>query len=223
MSVTSPRIAAVAAALALVAAPMTAQAQLPGQVVPASEIKAGSYSLDKAHAAITFVVNHLGFSDFFGRFDSFDATLTYDPANPEATGLEVMVDPASVNTNVPALDDHMRNEDFFHVEEYPEVTFTATEVSLIDDRSGTITGDLTILGETRPVQLEVTFNGAGVHPFNKKYVMGFNATTTIKRSDFGMDGYVPAIGDEVTLMIAAEFIHDGEGDSDAADETDAAE
>lgn len=199
----SPRAIAPALAI-LITLPIAACAQ-PGQMVPSGEVPAGQYQLDPTHASILFRVNHMGFADFYGRFDRFDASIDWDPAAPEAARLSVSVDPASVNTNVEALDEHMASDDLFDAANHPEIRFTATGITITGDSSGTLTGDLTMLGETRPVTLDVTFQGAGTHPMSGLYTIGFSAETEIMRSDWGLTEWSPFVGDAVTLLITAEF------------------
>jgi polyisoprenoid-binding protein YceI len=168
-----------------------------------------AFDTDAAHTDILFFVSHFGYSNSFGSFNDFDIDLTFDQANPEKSSLSVTVRPASVQTTVPKLDDHLRAPDFFNVEAHPEVTFVATDIAVTGDNTGTVTGDLTMLGVTKPITLDVTFNKAAAHPINKRPAVGFSAVGTVKRTDFGMTTYAPAIGDEVKLMIEYEGFQSG--------------
>jgi len=163
-----------------------------------------TYETDVAHTDILFMVSHFGYSNSFGSFGDFDVKLTFDQENPEASKLDVVVRPESVSTTVPALDEHLRKDDFFAVETYPTVTFTATDITVTGENTGNVTGDLTLLGVTKPITLAVTFNKAAPHPIMKKPAVGFSAVGTIKRTDFGMDTFAPAVGDEVKLIIEYE-------------------
>jgi polyisoprenoid-binding protein YceI len=179
-----------------------------GSALAAPDLKtvtAGDYKLDPSHTSISFNVNHLGFSSFASRFDKVDGTLTFDPAKVEASKLAVTIDAASVNTNSAKLDDELRKADNFNVAKFPTMTFTATKIERTSETTGKVTGDFTMLGVTKPVTLDVTFFGAGEHPFYKKPVVGFTATGMLLRSEFGMKTWLPMVGDEVTFRISAEF------------------
>ena len=177
------------------AAPTTSLADAPG----------GKYLLDKTHASIVFSISHLGFSQYKGRFNDFDATLFLDKTGIEKSGVKVTVDVASVDTNNTTLEGKLRSDTFFDTKKYPEASFNSTSFEKLSDTKGTLKGMLSLHGVTRPVTLDVTLNGIGVNPFSKKPTIGFAATTSIKRSDFGIKEYLPAVGDDVTLMIDAEF------------------
>jgi polyisoprenoid-binding protein YceI len=168
-----------------------------------------AYETDAAHTDILFLVSHFGYSNSFGSFGDFDIDLAFDQENPENSTLSVVVRPVSVDTTVPKLDEHLRKADFFGVDANPEVTFVATEIKITGEKTGTVTGDLTLLGVTKPITLDVTFNKAAPHPIAKRPAVGFSATGTIKRTDFGMDTYAPAIGDDVKLIIEYEGFQAG--------------
>ena len=103
------------------------------------------------------------------------------------------------------MDAHLKSPDFFDAAKFPTASFKSTKIEVTGPSSGKITGDLTLHGVTKPVTLNASFNGGGINPMSKAYVLGFNATGTVKRSEFGISTYVPAVGDEVTLTISAEF------------------
>jgi len=117
----------------------------------------------------------------------------------------IVIDVASIDTGFKKRDDHLRSPDFFNAVEFPEITFKSTKITF-KGKGATLVGDLTIKGVTKSVQLDVSSINCGVHPFNKKDVCGFDARTRFKRSDFGIKYALPAVGDEVTLMIEAEAI-----------------
>ncbi len=164
------------------------------------------YNFDKAHTQILFFVNHLGFSNSQGEFHDYDGSFEFNPSDPEYSKVEVVIKTASIDMDDEKWNAHMRNKDFFNVEEFPTMTFKSTKIEKIDNKKGQLTGDLTLLGVTKPVTLDVIFNKAGVHTFNQKYVAGFSAKTTIKRSDFGMKYGLPLIGNDVNIMIEVEGI-----------------
>lgn len=167
---------------------------------------AGQYELEKSHASITFKVRHMGFADYTMRFNDFDATLDLNPASPEKSKLDATIKPASLDSNNPKLTEHTSNKDFFDVAKYPTITFKSTAIEKTGANTGKVTGDLTMHGVTKPVTLDVTFNNGGQHMMFKKYDLGFSATTTIKRSEFGMGYGIPMVGDEVHAAIEVEML-----------------
>lgn len=165
---------------------------------------ADSYTLDPAHTYPNFTVSHLGFSTMHGRFGKTSGTLTMD--REKGTGsVEVVIDTASVDTGFKKRDDHLRSPDFFNAVEFPQITFKSTKVSFAG-KGAKVEGNLTMKGVTKPVTLDVASINCGVHPFSKKDVCGFDATATIKRSDFGITYGTPAIGDEISLDIEVEAV-----------------
>ncbi|MBW7912062.1 MAG: polyisoprenoid-binding protein [Alphaproteobacteria bacterium] len=201
--------AAVMAAASLTALPASAQDM---QMTPWKDMPAGVYTIDKYHASLTWKVMHAGLSNYTARFKSFDADITFDPADITKSKVSAKIDPASLETDfVPTAEkDFNKNlvtqEQWFNAGKYPDITFTSTKIEVTGDNTGKIHGDLTFLGVTKPVVLDATFNGAyALQPFSKKPAMGFSATTSLSRSDFGMSTYVPMIGDKVEIAIEAEF------------------
>lgn len=168
----------------------------------------GSYSLDKSHATVIFQIMHLGYSNYVGRFNSFDARLTLDATDPRKSSVEATITPASVDTNNPELQDKLRGEYYFNVAQFPEIKFVSKSITLMNANSGVIVGDLTMLGVTKPVTLQVTLNGAGMNAYASVYTVGFTANTVIKRSDWGLKTLIPQVGDEVKISINAEFHRD---------------
>ena len=175
------------------------------QTIEPARLEAGAYRLDPDHFSLVWKVSHLGFSQFVGRFDRVDATLDFDPANPAASRLEVMVDTASVSSRVPALDEVLRGSGWLDTASFPRAVFRSTSITPTGPATGTVTGDLTLRGVSRPVTLAVTFNGGADNFLTGRYTLGFAAKGTIKRSEFGVTNLIPAIGDEVELEIQAEF------------------
>ena len=178
-------------------------ALLPVTVMAATE----SYTVDPLHTFPNFTINHLGFSTMHGRFGKTTGKLTID--KDKGTGsVEVVIDAASVNTGYDKRDDHLRSPDFLNANEFPELTYKSTKVSINKDSSAVVEGNLTISGVTKPVSLKVKSMHCGINPMDPKkeqYRCGFDAETTIKRSDFGMTSYVPMVGDEVKIIISTEF------------------
>ena len=161
---------------------------------------ADTYTIDPSHTYAHFGVSHLGFSTMRGRIDSTGGTFTIDG---NSGSVSVDLDPASVDTGHDKRDDHLRSPDFLNVVEFPEMKFESTSVSL-EEGGGSIDGNLTLMGQTNPVTLEITYWNCGEHPFSKKPTCGFDATTMIKRSDFGSEYGAPGVGDEMAIWIEIE-------------------
>jgi polyisoprenoid-binding protein YceI len=194
-------IAALALGLA-VAQPVLAQA------APVNA-PAGAYELDKTHASITWRVKHLGLSMYTARFTSFDSEITLDPKTPTNSSVTVTIDPNSVRTDFPFPEkedfDKVVAERFLAAKEHPAISFRSTALKATGPTTGQLTGDLTMRGVTRPVTLDVTLNGAMEHPFRKVPVLGFSARGNLKRSEFGDKELLGPIGDDVELLIEAEY------------------
>lgn len=193
------------AAYGLAAALMMAPAALAQTTKVPAEVKAGAYVADPSHSKVTWTVSHFGFSTYTGQFAGVTANLKLDPANLGATALDATIQTAAVGTLNPALDNHLKSPNFLDVAKFPTATFKATSVKSTGAATADITGDLTLHGVTKPVVLQATFNQAGLSPVDKKYTVGFSAKAVVKRSDFGIKTYVPAISDDVTLHIDTEF------------------
>lgn len=181
-----------------------AQASAPTTALTAQD--SGKYRLDQEHASIIFTIRHLGFSNYTGRFNQFDATLNLDAANLEKSSVKVTVNPASVDVHNSTLEATLADTEFFDTEKFPEAVFVSTRVEKTSATTLDIHGDLTLRGVTKPIVLKAIFNGVGDDPFVRKRKLGFSATTSLRRSDFGMSAYLPDVGDLVKLTIEAEFI-----------------
>ena len=196
-----PRRSAAIAAFAL-ALPLTAVAASSN----VSDLEKGRYAVDKKHASLVARVSHMGVSLYTLRFDTLDATFDYDPSHPENTKVQASVDPASLDVGA----DYSKEfaEEFLSVSKFPTATFASTSIQPGAGNQGTMTGNLTLMGVTKPVTFNVTLVGTGHEvtpiPFGRR-AAGFEATTTIKRSDFGSTYLSNLVGDEVTLTIEAEF------------------
>ncbi len=167
-------------------------------------IPSGKYGLDKTHAYITFSYSHLGFSTPHVGFDSFDVAVDLDAKQLQKSSVNVTIDAASINTRVAEFDDHIKGEDYFDVEQFPQITFASTGIKMTGDNTARITGDLTIKGITRAVTLDATINKAGNHPFANKPTLGMSAQTKVSRTEWGLGRAVPMVGDEVTIDITVE-------------------
>lgn len=195
--------AAVATSAALLFA-VAAPAAVPASPDPKA-VEAGRYAVETSHTRVQFSVSHFGFSDWYGDFSGVTGTLVLDPANPAASKVDIMIPVASVTTTNATVDGHLRSAEWFDADKFPTIRFVSTKVVPTAPNKAQITGDLTFHGVTRVVVLDTVFNGAGVNPLSKAYTVGFNATTVINRSDFGVKTYVPMVGDETTIRISAAF------------------
>lgn len=169
--------------------------------------KADTYVIDTkmAHASINFNIKHLGYSNLRGRFDKFEGEFTFDEANPEASSVMVTIDTSSVNSNHAERDNHLRSADFLNVSEYPTATFKSTKVTVNGDGQGVITGDLTLNGVTRSVDIVASHIGGGQDPWGG-HRQGFTGTTTIALADYGIDFNLGPASKEVELTLEVEGI-----------------
>jgi len=163
------------------------------------------YVVDAKHTYASFEINHLGLSTARGTFDRTSGTITLDTAMGEGY-IEIVIETASVDTGLAKRDQHLRAAEFFNVEKYPTMTFVSTTLRFDENRLTGADGNLTMLGKTRPVSLDVTRFNCVQHPIHKKSACGADAVTSIRRSDWGMTTYVPMIGDEVTIRIGIEAL-----------------
>ncbi|HEY3797890.1 MAG TPA: YceI family protein [Caulobacteraceae bacterium] len=191
-------------AICLALALATPAAAAPSSQV--SDIAAGHYVLDPRHGSVMAKVLHMGVSIYTVRFDVYDASFDWDPAHPEATRLSASVDPASLDVGA----DYSKEfaEEFLSVSKFPKATFVATTLQDQGGGKGTMTGDLTLMGVTKPVTFQVSFVGTGHEPLPLPFgvrAAGFSATTTFKRSDYGSTYLNNLVGDDITLDIEAEF------------------
>lgn len=170
-----------------------------------AQVQSGIYVLDPAHGKITWSVDHLGFSTYVGQFTDVVANLDLNVQNPSASRLNATVMMDSVGTFSDGLDKHLKTADFFDTAKHPAATFRATGIRLVDRDTAKISGNLTLRGVTKPIEIEADFNQAGVNPLDKVYSVGFDGRAKIKRSDFGINYGLPAVGDEITLHLEAEF------------------
>jgi polyisoprenoid-binding protein YceI len=164
-----------------------------------------SYMLDKTHTEIRFSWSHLGVSRMSGTILDYQGKLDFDAAAPERSSFAFTARTDSLWTHVAALDDILKGPDFFNAGKFPEIGFKSTKVEKTGEKTGRITGDLTIKGVTRPVTLDVRLNFKGLYPYLNKPALGFSASTTINRSDFGIDKGVPAVSDEIRISIETEM------------------
>lgn len=165
---------------------------------------AADYTIDPTHTHVLFMVDHLGFSKMIGLFTDTSGTIGFDAANPTASKLSVVVKTASLQTQFAPRDADLKGADWFNAAEFPEMTFAGASYAKTDDKTGKVTGNLTLLGVTKPITLDVTLNKAGTRPTDKAEAVGFSARGSFNRSDFGMKTYIPYIGDKVDVIIETE-------------------
>lgn len=197
--------------LAGLAAASIAVAQMPSEVPGKPDPKAvvaGTYKVEPLHTQVGFSILHLGYNPFMGLFSGASGTLVLDPARPSAAKLDVTIPVASIYTTVDELTQHLKGADWFDTARYPNASFTSTAVE-VRGTEARISGNLTLHGVTKPIDIYATFVGAGTHPMTKAPAIGFAGHATIKRSDFGVSNGIPFVGDEVNLTITAAFDRTG--------------
>jgi polyisoprenoid-binding protein YceI len=162
------------------------------------------YNLDASHSQIVFSYDHLGYSTTYGMFSGFEGEITFDQEDPAASSVSVSMPVASMITGWEARLGHFMSPDFFDAAEDELVSFTSTSIEVTGENTALITGDLTLNDVTKSVVLDAKLNAVGEHPMAKKAWAGFDATTTLLRSDYGLGQFTPFISDEVSVMISIE-------------------
>lgn len=175
-------------------------------VASSTAVAADKYVFEPTHSQVNLSYMHLGLSVQTQQLRTVSGELLLDAADLTKSSVDVTIDMNSIDTGVAKFDEHIKSKDFFDTAQFPTATFKSTAVAAAGEGKLKVTGDLTLHGVTKPVVLDVTVNKLGEHPMAKKPAAGFNATTKVLRSDFGLGGYVPAVGDEVTISIASEFL-----------------
>lgn len=165
---------------------------------------AAKYAIDPTHTQVEFTYSHFGFSNITGRFDQVTGEFDLNTKDLAKSKISVEIPISSISTGVDKLDAHLQGPDFFDAGKFPTAGFKSTMVHVVNDRQLHVMGDLTIHGVTRPATLDVTVNRLAEHPMRKIPSAGFDAVTTIKRSDFGVGAYAPAVSDDVTITITLE-------------------
>ena len=183
----------------------------PDQTSEVTEVRAGQYVLDPNHASLIWKLNHLGFSTFIGTFNEFEASLDFDPEDIENASLEVVINTSSLDVDIPEFEDELRGDNWFDVAVFPQAVYRTTRfVESIDEDTFLFEGDLTLLGTTAPVNLEVNFHGGGRNFLTRSYTVGFSGSAKFNRSDFGLDRFTSfGVGDEIDLEIHVEFMDAG--------------
>ena len=172
-----------------------------------TELLAETYAIDKGHSAVQFSVRHI-VSRTSGRFNDFTGRISYDPAHPAKMAASATIQVGSIDTESQKRDGHLKSADFFDVANHPTINFKSTSAES-NGESILLSGDLTMHGVTKKVELPVEILGVGVHPMNQKKVVGLTTEITLKRSDFGVNSWTdPAniVGDEVKVSLTIEAI-----------------
>jgi polyisoprenoid-binding protein YceI len=197
-----------AAAVSLACLAAVAGTSIARQESKEAPAKTVAFKVDPVHSGVVFGIGHVGVSRFYGTFNAPTGTFLIDPANPSASSIEVVVETEKVNTGSSKRDDHLRSPDFFNAKEFPTMTFKSASFEKGAGKTMTVKGDLTMLGQTKAVTAAVEFLGEG--ETRQGYKAGFEATFTIKRSEFGMTKYLEgnALGDEVKLIVAIEGVRE---------------
>lgn len=194
--------------LALLAACTSVAAALlrPDVSTEITKVKAGDYALDPAHASVLFRINHLGFSTYIGRFETFDASLTGDAADPAGSSVEAVIDMTTLDVANAPFANELMGAEWFDAARFPQAVFKSTSVVMTGETTAKVDGNLTLHGATAPVTLDVTFNGAAYDRLRGADVAGFSATTTIDRTVFGVSRFSGLVTDAVDIEIQAEFL-----------------
>ncbi len=166
------------------------------------------YKLDKSHTAVTFMVDHLGYSMTHGFFTKFDADIEYDPDAPENSSIVFTIDAASIDTLWEARDKHVRNKDFLDVEKHPEIIFRSRKIDMTGEKTARLIGDLTIIGQTREEVFDVTMRKSAPSPLpglDGRVVTGFEIKGEIDRTEYGMKYAAGAVGNKIPILMSVEI------------------
>lgn len=171
-----------------------------------TELRAGQYTIDSDHASVLWKINHLGFSTFIGRFNDIEASLDFDPENIENSSVEVIINTAGLDINNPEFAEELRGSNWFDVENFPQAVYRTTSFLESNENTFVFEGELTLLGVTAPVTLNVVFNGGGRNFLTRKYTLGFSGSANFQRSVFGLSRFTSfGVGDDINLEIHIEF------------------
>lgn len=199
---------AAASALLLVAAPagVAFSQQMPPPVYDAAQVPAGHYVVDAHHATLSVTVQHMGLAHSTFRLDKVDASFDYDPAKPDASKVSATIDANSFDQGDPAISTQFAKE-FLDAPNHPQITFASTSLKRTGKNRGVLAGNLTLAGVTKPVALNVTFDGFRPASNFGGARTGFSATGVVKRSDFGIGAKMPpaAIADDINVILEIEF------------------
>ncbi|MDF0752128.1 YceI family protein [Marinobacter sp. 71-i] len=178
---------------------------------PTAVAEPETYVIDDEHFSMSFEVSHIGYAPVMGMFREVEGKFQYDEETKQLTSGTLTFKSKSVFTNHNKRDDHLRKDDFLNSSEFPDITFEVTDFETTGNNTGIVTGDLTLLGKTRPVDVDVTLNKSAEYPIgHEDYTLGMTAETTIKRSDWGMTYGLDEdlVGDEVRLRFGLEAVRE---------------
>ncbi len=170
------------------------------------KLKAGQYRLDPKHTSVLFKIGHLNLSTYVGRFNQMDASLNFNPLQMDKTRLEATVEIASLDVNDKQLKETLLSDDWFNVSAFPQALLTTISVEPLTDNIFIFNALLTLKEKSLPIKLKAIFHGGADNWLSGFYTLGFSATGEISRTDFGIDSYVPLVGDKVKIEIFAEFL-----------------
>ncbi len=171
---------------------------------PLARAASESFTVDGVHSTLIFKAKHLGVSNFYGRFNAISGTLTFDDADSKKSAVAIEVKTETVDTGNEKRDQHLKSPDFLSAKEFPTISFKSKEIKKSGDGVFEIEGDFTLHGVTKAIKVKAERTGSGKNPRSGKALSGFETTFTFKRSDFGMKGMIPMIGDEVQITISVE-------------------
>lgn len=167
--------------------------------------KADNYKIDPIHSAVLFKVGHFGVGNIYGRFDTFSGDFVFDANDPTKDSVTLEISTESVDSNAPDRDKHLKSPDFLNAKQFPTATFKSTSFKKVDDKNYEVIGDFTLRGITKPVTVAVQIVGTGSGPKGEPR-LGTESTVTLKRSEFDVKAFLPAVTDDVQLRVAVEGI-----------------
>ena len=173
-------------------------------------VRDGQYKLDPTHASLLFKIDHLGYSNYVGRFERFDASLDFDPEDPPSARVEAVIDMTSLDIANDEFAAELMGPNWFDAQTYPQAVFKTYGLKVTGDNRAVISGDLTLKGETSAIEIDAVFNGGGQDRLRGAYIVGFSGQVKMDRTEFGVDRFSGLIADEVTIEIEAEFIRQSE-------------
>jgi polyisoprenoid-binding protein YceI len=194
--------------MSVIAKGLAAAALVTASLAPAAQAEPVPYTLDRSHTAVTFTVDHLGYSLTHGFFTKFDADILYDPEEPETSSVTFTIDAASINTLWEARDAHVRGSDFLNVEDHAEIVFKSKEIEMTGEDTARLTGDLTILDKTNEETFDVLLRKSAPSPLpaqKGRVISGFSITGEIDRTDYGVTHAVGAVGTVLPVTIELEI------------------
>ncbi|MFM7620010.1 MAG: YceI family protein [Alphaproteobacteria bacterium] len=166
--------------------------------------QAVKYEIEPNHTSVLWIADHLGFSKSSGKFNKIEGNILFDEKKPENSSTEITIKTNGIVTGIEKFDDHLKGKDFFDVKNFAVAKFVSKKITISGKNKGKILGDITILGITKPITLDVTFNKSATNPINNKPTIGFSATASLNRSNFGIKYALPNVPDKVNLIIEVE-------------------